>query len=287
VAFDLLGDATDETRLLRHASGYSIAIPGHPAITTAPASPPGYDTVVTLADQPMDLGFRLDALPAGSEPKALAQTLALAYATGRGATSPKARSLGSTVTPKRAAAAACLYPVGDQLENLVVIVRPRADGIDAIYMTARYATKDITPIRWAAVRAAMLTSHAWDPAAPRTAPPALWPSDSVFALPGVTMRFTEGAWAEAQAKARDVGALADDQTAELIQRFVELSNNDDPPLHPQHPYALGLVGRQLAMQGPTSAVEVLIRNIDDIKSTHDLRAWCWQNIWAIGNRAGR
>ncbi|HEV7556073.1 MAG TPA: hypothetical protein VGO00_11485, partial [Kofleriaceae bacterium] len=252
MVFDLLGDATDETRLIRHPCGYSIAVPGHPSITAAPAPPPNYDTVVTLADEPMQLGFRLDALPAGSEPTALAQTLALAYATGRGATAPKARSLGSSITPKGAAAASTLYPVGEQLENLVVLVRPRADGIDVIYMTARYATKDITPIRWAAVRAALLTSQAWDPTAPRTTAPALWPTESTFALPGVTMRFTEAAWAEAQAKAREIGALADDQTAELIQRFVELSNNDDPPLHPQHPYALGLVGRQLAMQGPTS-----------------------------------
>lgn len=292
MAFVLLGDASDETRLLTHPSGFSIAIPGHPSLVDQiPPAPPAYDAIVTLGDQRMQLGVRFDAVSTTTDLAALTLTLAAAYGKGRGNADPNVRKLGSKITPAGASSATSTYPLeGGELESLFVIVRPTAaQTLAVLYLTIRYTTSDITPIRWASFRSAMLSTLRWDSSTSptsgaATSVPALWPTDSAFAKPGVTMRFTDAAWAIAQAKAARLPTLDDAVMTALVQRLIELSVTDDPPRHPQVPYALGMITQQLAMIAPTAAVEPLVENIDDIKTTHDLRAWCWQNIWALGNR---
>jgi hypothetical protein len=292
--FELLGTSTDETRLLVHkGAGYSIPIPGHPVVATAPAGSPAYGAIVRMADVPIEHGFRLDDLPTSTEPAGLAQALATAYANARAETPPPVRAVPPKLRADGAAAAAsALYVLRDaadrSMEHLVVTIKPRnAAAVWALYHTARYTIREVNPIRWAHVRTAIADKQHWDPAAPRRTTPALWPATSAFAECSAALKLTESAWAEASAKAAAIGPLADDETEALAKLILGMANNDDPPTLALHPYILELAMRQIAMQGPTRAAEAILRNLAEVKTTHDLRAWCWQCVWAIGNRDDR
>lgn len=292
MSFDLLGAGTDETRLLVHPGcGYSVAISGHPAIAERDrrVSTPGYDAVVTYADLPIEHGIRLDEMPAGMAPQPLAEALATAYATTRAAGTVSVAPLVAPLRPVEASASAH-YVVRDEpelMELLVVLVRPHADGSWALFHTIRHAFRAVNPVQWFHIRAATLTSQHWDPEAPRTTPPALFPA-STFAEPTGKLTFTPDAWAEAQRKATDVGSLGDLLTTVLLETLIELARTDDPPtLGLDAAYMSQLFMRQLARIGPSQAVDALLRNLDQVRTMHDLRAWCWQCIWAIGNRDER
>src|SRR5450432_98118 len=87
--FELLGTDDDETRMLVHrASGYAVAMPGHPRASAAHLDSPASDIVITLTDKPVELAYRLDTMPASLEPEALAVSLALAYGSARIAATP-------------------------------------------------------------------------------------------------------------------------------------------------------------------------------------------------------
>lgn len=83
-----------------------------------------------------------------------------------------------------------------------------------------------------------------------------------------------------------MGPLTDVEAGELTEQLLQVSNSDDPPTLEVHPYILEQTCRQLAMRGPPRAIEAMLRNTKQIKTTHDLRAWCWQCIWAMRNRTG-
>lgn len=281
-----------ETRLLLHRTcGYSIAIPGHPAITVEEeAGPPTRDVIVKLSKPSLELGFRLDTLPTAIEPEALATSLALAYGTTRAGSTPAielhgglARAIGAD------AIAAGIYPYGPDalgsMERLMVAVRRNGDQAWALYWTIRFAKSDVNAIRWAHVQTAMTRKQHWDPAAPRTAAPSLWPPDSRFAEPSAALEWTDEAWAEAQAKAGELGPLTDHETQGLLDAVIGFARSEDPPTREVDPYVTQLMTRKLILCGPPAAAEILARNLDQVRTTHDLRAWCWQCVWAIGNRA--
>jgi hypothetical protein len=289
--FDWIG-ADGETRLLLHRGcGYSIAIPGQPAIATdLPAPPPAYDVVVRLSAPVMELGFRLDTLPVATEPVALATALALTYSAARAGEQPAmtpqpavARAVGAdaAVTGMYAVAPAALAT----MEHLMVLVRRSGDSLWALYGTIRFSRTDVNAIRWAHVRTAMMGAQHWDPAAARTSAPRLFPEASPLAEPSAKLDWTDDAWAEAQAKAADLGPLTDRQTQTLVQLLIDFTKSDDPPTLELHPAMIQLITQRVSSIGASRAAEVLLRNVELVKTTHDLRAWCWQCVWAIGNRA--
>jgi len=291
--FELLGSADDETRLLVHRpSGYALPVPGHPRIVDMAANAsPVYDLVLAMTDLPIEVGVRLDEVPAGVAPATLATSLALAFTASRVATTPMVREdLGGWPGAGATAGASCAYALRDdasRLEALTVTVRAHESGCWVMYRTLGFVRDDVNPVRWANIRTAMAVHTHWDPTAPRAAAPAIWPATSELAAPGAVMRFTPAAAAEARTKADALGAMSGDDATRLLELLLRFSDTDDPPTHPQHPYVLDLAARQLAMGGPPEVTEVLLRNLGQIQSTYDLRAWCWQCIWAMGNRVMR
>ncbi len=287
-AFDLVGEGRDETCMLVHrATGYATGIPGAPHI--ADRSGAGIRIVATAP--PIEHELRVDVVPAETDPQALAVALASAYArnrTGGDATAtplpPNLRASGAVA----AARASYTLPGSPKptIEQLVVTVRPHEGQLAAAYHAMRCLAGDVNPVQWAHVRSAMLVAARWEPVPP-TAAPALWPATSTFAEPSAALTLAPAAWSVAQAKAAEIGPLSDEQTRALLQQLVAVANTDDPPAFEVPSYLNQLVARQIAMAGPTRATEALLRNLDEVKTAHDLRAWCWQNIWAIGNRDDR
>jgi hypothetical protein len=287
--FVLLGDPTEETRLLVHRGcGYSTAIPGHPSLGAGAEPAPRYDAVITLGDLRIEHGVRLDSMPTGMEPQALATALATTYANARSDGPAKVSMLPPPLRPVDAAVFAhyVVRDAPDHMELLVVLVRPHATGLWALFHTIRHAFREVNPVQWFHLRAAVLASQHWDPEAPRTASPSLFPS-SAFAEASAKLAFTPDAWAEAQRKATDIGPLSDVESTSLLELVLEFARSDDPPTLPVHEYVTQVFMRQLAGVGPTRAAEALMRNLDQVRTVHDLRAWCWQCVWAIGNRDDR
>lgn len=295
--FELLGSDDDHTRLLvSREAGYSIPVPGRPLLRPTPAGPPAYDVVVEMRDLPMELGFRIDRLPAGTDPQALVIALAQAYGTNRATEVPSVRPLrGSQLARGAAGGATCVYnvrPAADAnpearvMEQVEVHVRPHADRLHALYYTVRYLVPGVSPVQWGHFRAAVRGHQLWDPEQPVPAVPTLFPP-SAFAAPNVTLSFTDHAWVEARAKAADLGQMSDDETTALLQALVEFSNNDTPPTLELPRLFVDLIpGRVRSIARPDIA-EPLLRNFDEVKTVHDLRAWIWQCVWAIGNRSSR
>lgn len=280
--FALLGSVGDETRLLVHRSaGYSIPIPGHPTITEPTEPLPKLDLVVTMTDLDVELGVRLDTLPSGMQPAALSIALATAFGTTRAGTAP-------TVRAAKADTATALYEIkgeSDRLEHLTVAVKERDGGLWALYLIARYRIANVTPLQWANLRSAMFPNQHWDPAAPRASAPPLWPTASTFAMPTPALALTEQAAREASAKAADLGAMSRDVVVGLTDLLLDFSSQDQAPTEDMPQVILDMARRQLAARAPSRVAEVLTRNLDAVKTVFDFRAWCWQCISAIGNRA--
>jgi hypothetical protein len=287
--FKLLGAEGDETRLVVDETGFSVPLPGHPTLGAVFLDgPPNYDVIVKLGDAGVEHGFRRDDLPPGNDPRALAQALSLAYGTNRAASPPRPRPIPDRLRPGTGAGAQVTYPLRDEpeptIEQLWLLLRPTPSGFAALYHTTRFRTADLNILQWAHLRSLVLGQHRWDE--PRTTAPSLYPP-SAFALPTARLDLTDAAWAEAQAKAADVGALTTDQTTALADVLLELAQTDDPPAQTLIPPQLQLTMRKIAMVGPSKAAEVLLRNLEACKTAFDLRAWAWQCAWAIGNRDDR
>jgi len=226
--FDLLGDPADETRLLVHRQlGLSLPIPGHPTRVSAhPPAPPTYDVVIALDDLAVELGVRIDTLPAGGDPVALAAALTQAYAMSR---SDQVRRVGAlrgrllghgfhgganTIYVRRDSGAT------PQMEHVQVVVHQTADATWAVYLTTRYASADIDVIRWAHLRSAMAGQQHWDAAAPRLVAPPLWPTTSAFAEPAARLRLTAAAQAEAEHKRDELGPLTEAEPTAPVDALI-------------------------------------------------------------------
>jgi hypothetical protein len=293
--FVLLGTPADETRLLVHRGhGFSIPIPGHPVLAASiPPGLPAYDVVVELTDLPVEIGVRIDRMPLGPEPVALAATLTQAYAASRAAelrrVGPlRGRLLGqgfdggaNTIYARRDAGPA------PQMEHVQVVVHEEDDATYAVYLTTRYAAADVDVVRWANLRTAMAGTQRWDADDPRTEAPRLWPAASAFAELGPRLLLSPAAHAEAQRKSAELGPLTEPQAAALVDVLISTATSDEPPTHDLHPHMLEIYCRQIAACGPTQACEVILRNTPELRTIHDLRAWCWQGIWALGHRPGQ
>jgi hypothetical protein len=228
-------------------------------------------------------------MPASLEPEPLAVSLALAYS----GLQPDVKPLRGTsgLAAGAVAGASATYPRrGEEpgaMEYVAVTVRKQQERYLVLYQMTRYSTNDVTPMQWPNLRTAIASSQSWDARPIPASPPVLWPP-SEFALPSVALELTDVAWAEAQAKAAEiVGPLTEDDTVGLVHLMVELVRNDDPPTLALDPHSVSLVARKVAMRAPTRLSTVLLRNIEAIETMHDLRAWAWQCLWAVGNRRDR
>lgn len=289
--FVLLGADSDETRLLLdRATGYSVSIPGHPVLSVpSQDARPRYDVIVTLRDLAVEHGFRIDEVPAGMEPVELARAFATAYAKNRSPVDSKVtiKPITQRLRPGATGGAQGVYPLRDTseptMEQIWVMVRPAPNGLWALYHTSRFRNSDVNVLRWAHVRASVIDQHHWDPDQPRSAAAQIWPT-STFALPSAKLDFTDSAWSEAQAKARDMGVLTREQTIGLADLLRDVAQTDEPPRGVVLPPTIQIFTNRIAMYGPTQAAEAILRNFAHCKNVLDLRGWAWQCAWAIGNR---
>jgi hypothetical protein len=286
---ELLGADGDETRLLVDETAYSVPLPGHPSLGAVVLDgPPTYDVIVKLGDASVEHGFRRDDIPDGNDARALAQALSLAYATNRAASPPRPRTIAERLRPGTAAGAQVTYPLRDEpepaIEQLWVLLRPTASGVAALYHTTRFRPADLDLLRWAHLRSLIVDQHRWGE--PHTTPPPLYPP-SAFALPAARLELTDAAWAEAHAKAADLGALTSEQTTALADALREVAQTDDPPRQALSPPQIELAMRKVAAVAPPQAADVLVRNVEACQTAFDLRAWAWQCAWAIRNRQSR
>lgn len=241
----------------------------------------------------MQIGLRLDTLPGGLQPEALTLSLVQAYAMSRAKGPVRTVPVRGRILTAGADAAACtIYSLPDendkqQMEFVAVTARRNGGDVWAVYRTIRYSNEEINPIKWSHFRSAVSDKQDWDPTEPRTSAPALWPAASAFAQLGANLSLLEEAFAEAQAKADDIGPLTNEQVLALLDNLMQVADNDYPPTFEFNSYMSNMVCNRLAMCGPMRAVDVLLRNVAQAQHFHDFRAWIWQNIWAIGNRTAR
>ena len=289
--FELLGAPADETRLLLHRGrGFSLPIPGHASRVAVPAGPPAHDVAVAMADLAVEIGVRIDALPTAAEPAALAASLTQAYALARAAQVRRVAALrGRLLGEGFHAGANTIYQRRDTgpaplMEHLQVLVRADDTTAWAVYVTTRYAAADLDVVRWAHLRSAMAGHERWEPAGPRTVAPLLWPAYSEFAELDARLRLLPAAQTEAHRKSRELGPLSEADAAAVVDELISAASGDEPPTAPVSEALIGAYCRRIAPRIPTRAGETLLRNTPAIRTFHDLRAWCWQGIVAVGHR---
>lgn len=288
--FELRGADGDETRLVVHPRlGYALAIPGEPRLVTPTAELPRYDAVLALAGSTVEVGLRMDEVQTAIAPAELAPALALAYATSRSAdpSSAKLRVLDRKVlAPGANAGARVSYAlrgdVPEAMEFLALTAKAAGPVVHALHMTVRYRRGETTPFEWASLRSALLSHQSWIPGVLPSA--TIWPA-STFAAPSVKLVLSAAATAEAQAKAEAVGHVPADEVERIADLLLELAAGDDAPSTPMHTFVHDIAARRVAACVSSRVADVLLRNIADTATVHDLRAWSWQCFWAIGNRA--
>lgn len=290
--FELQGADGDETRLLVHTQqGYSIAIPGRPHVIAATGDGPSYDVVLKMADAPIELGFRMDEVPTKIRPEMLVPALLMTYVQMRARDPlvvPTNQLWGKTLCRGIDNGMRANYelpgPVEDAMEFIAINVKPDGDEmVRAVHLTARYRKSETTPFAWSNLRAALLYHQSWIPG--RLAPTPVWPATSVFTKLSARFELTEGAMAEAVAKAEVLPDIELARVNQLADVLLELSNQGVPPINPWEPGLTDDIAYKIESCVPPSVSEVLLRNSAQLESMHDVRGFLWQCYWAVGNRA--
>lgn len=288
MTFELLGTARDELRLLVDpATGYSLALGGHPALV---ADDP---VVVRLGDVPVELGLRIEVVPASIDPKALALATTSAYVKQRSDdASVKIKRISDDKRPLDTVAGThAIYRVRGTdadpvMEQLYLLLRATSDDqLWALHQTTRFRSADLDVFEWAHLRAAIFDQSHWDPAFPRDIPPpTLWPRTSAFAVLSAKLDLTADAWRGARAKAEAIGELEPHSQRALFEALMTLAQSDDPPRHRLPKMVIDYYTRHLSAIGPAHATDVLLRDLSTVETMHDFRAWAWQGFWAIARR---
>ncbi|MGE5180827.1 MAG: hypothetical protein ACM31C_02135 [Acidobacteriota bacterium] len=284
--FELLGSDEDETRLLRApAFGYSIVLAGHPRTEAHPEGSVKYDAVIALRDVAVHHGFRIDTVPAQMPPQDLAVAFVTAYRNNR-ATTPDTRIVPLPFRPDwLLGGAETIYPLrdvaGPAMEQVFVMIRKAPTGLWVLFHTTWFRNADVNNLCWAHLRASFIDQHAWDEK-PRDTSPQIWPP-STITLPSAKLGLTDDAWKEATAKAGELPKLTSQQVLGLAAILREFAQSNRPPCEPVPELVLDTLRIRLKQVGPPEAIAVLVRNLGDCKTRHDLHGWAWQCTWALGN----
>ncbi len=289
---ELSGADGDESRVLSHPEHqYAVAVPGRPRMALDPRGVPGYDGVAMLEDVPVEVGVQIKELPPAHFGWESLDSLVEKYVEYRTSGRYKLEPLEERLlAPGTTEARTALYVLREkprrQMEFLVASWRPddwwgaRRERPWVSYLTVRFWSEDLNPACWANLRAALLAGQRWDGTMPE---PVAWP-ESTFATSDAKLALLPAAWDEARAKGIALAWLADTQAQALTSWLMTIATSNDPPWHEATDAERGAARRMLAEAGPPEAVEVLARNLGEVRTTHDLRAWCWQGIWALLNR---
>lgn len=290
-AFELLGNAEAETRLLLHTTGYAIAIPGHPEIIAAPASLPTYDAALQMRDVPVEMGFRMDEVPTGIDIPQLAPALMMSYVQSRAREPDSVQATwlrGRVIANGSRGGMYATYQLAGAddaaMEFLTILFKPVGNAkILAMHMTARYRRDDLTPFGWAHVRNALLFSQSWDPEAyPSTQ---IWPEPCRFALPSARFVLTDRAMHQAEEKAAEISGLLPGDDTKLAQVLIDFAVGMYGPAVRPSDMLEGDVAQKIAVCVPSRVAEILMRNFHELEYMHDFRGWVWQQYWSVMNRA--
>lgn len=72
----------------------------------------------------------------------------------------------------------------------------------------------------------------------------------------------------------------------VVKTLLELNDfNDLPATTPLLPLLATLIPLKVNEAAPPGVSSILLANFAEVKTMHDLRAWLWQQVWAIGNRS--
>ena len=129
----------------------------------------------------------------------------------------------------------------------------------------------------------MVAAQRWDEEAVETLD--VWPP-SAFVKPSVSLELTDEAWETAQTNAAAIGAVDGDHIATVTDLLIGFANTEQHPSRHVPKYLLDAVAERIASNLDTVVSVVLLRNLYNVITMHDLRGWCWQALWALGNRAG-
>jgi hypothetical protein len=286
--FELKGVVGDETRLLVHEAGFAAAIPGHPAASAGRSIAPVSHIRITLADKPVEITYRMDNVTTQLLMEPFAVALTTAYAENRAKERAHVRvSRGAELINGAEAGARAIYTLAGNdpsaMEWISVILQSvGAREVFALYQSVRFRREDLNAVQFANLRTAMVGAQEWgeQPATNLT----VW-RESRFAKPSVALELTDDAWAEAQAKAGEIGAVDADDIATLTDLLIGFANNEHLPSSEVPKAVLDVIAQRVASNAPTHVSLVLLRNLFDVRTMHDLRGWCWQQLWALGNRA--
>lgn len=271
--------------------GYMIAIPGHPRMSARTSESPAYDIIVQMTDAPIELGFRMDEVPNESSVVDLLPATMLAYVQSRARNADAAQSVwtrGRPLPDGAALAMRCSYALAgadpDAMELLAVVMKMGRRAHYALHLTARYRKGETLPFAWANVRAALLYHQSWDPGRPPSL--RVWPERSVYAPRSVRFELSAAAAAEAVVKAGEVGTVAPEDLERVGRVLIDWANRNFPPSDPFPVDWQQEIAAQIVRCIPSRVAEVLLRDLDQVQSQHDLRGWLWQCFVALENRAG-
>ena len=236
-----------------------------------------------LADADVTFEYRLDQLPRTNDARALSMALIEAHMTN--AAREPAR-FGPAPTPAGAdTAASATYELeaNDERAMEFTSIALRNDGLatHALYQIVRFRRGELNPVQWANFRTAVVSAQDWSGNAPEAA--TLWPQSS-FAVPGIKLDLLPAAQDEARAKAAALRDISANEVEALTDILIEFAVSNDPPGYELQEVVLDMGARQIAMRCESRFAEVLLRNFYSIRNTQDLRGWCWQCLWALGNR---
>jgi hypothetical protein len=170
------------------------------------------------------------------------------------------------------------------MEFLAVVMKSGRRANYALHLTARYRKGETLPFGWANVRAALLYHQSWDPERPPST--RVWPERSVFAPRSARFELSDAAAAEAQVKAGEVGTMDPEDADKVGRLLIDWANRNFPPSDAFPVEWEQELAAAVARTIPSRVAEVLLRDLDQVQSQHDLRGWLWQSFLALGNRPG-
>lgn len=281
---ELLRAADEDCALLcDRRAGFSVIVPGRPALAAQPGQPgqpgpkpaePGPDLTVTLADLPVSLQLRSHPPPSMREPRSFLEGFVRAHATGRSPQVVKVRNLEGELLTRWGidAAASAVYKLSSRFstsgdsEELLALCR----GGHVLTLIKRFSTEPASQVGLTLLGSALSGTLSWHGSPPPAAPPKLWPPSRIL-LPGLFGRLT----AECRARAERLAptfAMDEDDRAALGVRIETLLTGSEAPAAVLKSDALLQATRFIAQVCPRPAQEDAVAELlKEVRTAHDLR----------------
>lgn len=282
----------DETGLLSDpASGFSMAIPGHPyqSVTLDHPQVPRHDARVMVKDVPVELRFRRDPRPEAIKAAPLAVALVQSFASNR--CESQINLQPAQEAQRRAwgveAAASAIYPLkrfdpsGADTEEVLVIVHAQR----VMTITRAFPGAFTDSLRWTLFNTACNGSISWGPVgASPEAPPTLWP-ESAFLRPGVHGVLHPPRRAQALALARTLPSTLIERVAPRLETLLYGSESPTTVIDASMRRFMG--DYLLEVFEGTDASKLIQDSLPEVHNAQDSRGLALLLLRAVGAAASR